>query len=217
ARRAPPARDLRRRRRRGAHRHRARRLRAPARRRGRPRRRALRRHRQPRRPRRSRARRRPHPPRDAVTAAPMWNAARETLPRPALERLVLDGMRATLARARTNARYAKHLGDAAPVDVRRPEDWARLPFLTKDLLRDGYPFGFACLDDGGWRRLHMSSGTTGNPVLNPYTAAGVTARDVIQITPSFGLFTGGFGFHFGAERLGAPVIPIGAGRTLLQL
>jgi phenylacetate-CoA ligase len=79
----------------------------------------------------------------------------------------------------------------------------------------------------------MSSGTTGNPILNPYTAAdvaqwgevmarcyvaaGVGRDDVIQITPSFGLFTGGFGFHYGAERLGALVIPTGAGRTALQL
>jgi phenylacetate-CoA ligase len=79
----------------------------------------------------------------------------------------------------------------------------------------------------------MSSGTTGNPILSPYTAAdveqwgtvmarcyvaaGVAARDVVQITPSFGLFTGGFGFHYGAERLGAMVIPTGAGRTSLQL
>jgi phenylacetate-CoA ligase len=79
----------------------------------------------------------------------------------------------------------------------------------------------------------MSSGTTGNPILNPYTAAdvvqwgevmarcyvaaGVTRDDVVQITPSFGLFTGGFGFHYGAERLGAMIVPIGAGRTRLQL
>src|SRR5262249_20724371 len=85
----------------------------------------------------------------------------------------------------------------------------------------------------GYRRVHMSSGTTGNPILNPYTwadveqwgevmarcyvAAGVGAADVIHITPSFGLFTGGFGFHYGAERLGAIVIPIGAGRTPVQL
>jgi phenylacetate-CoA ligase len=81
--------------------------------------------------------------------------------------------------------------------------------------------------------VHMSSGTTGNPIVNPYTAAdvaqwgevmarcyvaaGVTRDDVIHITPSFGLFTGGFGFHYGAERLGAMVIPAGAGRTSLQL
>jgi phenylacetate-CoA ligase len=79
----------------------------------------------------------------------------------------------------------------------------------------------------------MSSGTTGNPILNPYTAAdvvqwgevmtrcyvaaGVTRDDIVQITPSFGLFTGGFGFHYGAERLGAMIVPIGAGRSRLQL
>ena len=108
-----------------------------------------------------------------------------------------------------------------------------MPFLTKDELRDAYPFTLACGGAEGYRRVHMSSGTTGNPILNPYTAAdveqwgevmarcyvaaGVTRADVIQITPSFGLFTGGFGFHYGAERLGAMVVPIGAGRTLLQL
>src|SRR5439155_1755283 len=102
---------------------------------------------------------------------------------------------------------------------------------TKDELRDAYPYGLACGE--GYRRVHMSSGTTGNPILNLYTAAdvaqwgqmmarcyvaaGVTRDDVIQITPSFGLFTGGFGFHYGAELLGAVVIPSGAGRTSLQL
>src|SRR5207249_4253026 len=83
-------------------------------------------------------------------------------------------------------------------------------------LRDAYPFGLACGQEQGYRRIHMSSGTTGHPILNPYTAAdvaqwgevmarcyvaaGVGPSDVIQVTPSFGLFTGGFGFHYGAER-----------------
>src|SRR5262249_33942481 len=113
------------------------------------------------------------------------------------------------------------------------EDWRKLPFLTKDELRDAYPYGLACGRAGGSVRVQMSSGTTGNPILNPYTAAdvaqwgevmarcytaaGVNRNDVIQITPSFGLFTGGFGFHYGAERIGAMVIPTGAGRTALQL
>jgi len=148
-----------------------------------------------------------------------------------LERLVLERMRATLAHARTNPAWARRLDGARPEDLRRVEDWRRLPFLTKETLRDAYPFGLAC--DNGYLRIHMSSGTTGHPILNPYTAndvaqwgevmarcyaaAGVTAADVIQITPSFGLFTGGFGFHYGAERLGAMVIPVGAGRTSLQL
>jgi phenylacetate-CoA ligase len=142
-------------------------------------------------------------------------------------------MRTTLARVGENPAWRRHLGSVGPDDVKTLDDWHRLPFLTKDDLRDAYPFGFACGGELGYRRIQMSSGTTGNPILNPYTAgdveqwgevmarcyaaAGVSASDVIQITPSFGLFTGGFGFHYGAERLGAMVVPIGAGRTLLQL
>jgi phenylacetate-CoA ligase len=161
----------------------------------------------------------------------VFNPEREAAPREHLERWTLEGMRATLARALRNPAWAKRLGDVRPEDLRRVEDWHRLPFLTKNDLRDAYPFGLACGED--YRRVQMSSGTTGNPILNPYTAAdvaqwaevmarcyvaaGVRRGDVIQITPSFGLFTGGFGFHYGAEALGAMVIPIGAGRTSLQL
>ncbi len=165
--------------------------------------------------------------------AVMWEPELEALEREPLDRLVLERMRSTLARALANPAHARRLGGVRPEDVRRPEDWRRLPFLTKAELRDAYPFGLACAGDRGYRRIHMSSGTTGNPIVNPYTArdveqwgsvmarcyvaAGVGARDVVQITPSFGLFTGGFGFHYGAERLGAMVIPTGAGRTSLQL
>lgn len=168
----------------------------------------------------------------SAPAVAMWEPERETLPREVLEELQLARMRATLARVRRNAAHARRLGDATPGDLRTVTDWARLPFLTKDALRDAYPFGLACGEEP-YRRIQMSSGTTGNPILNPYTAAdvaqwgqvmarcyaaaGVSARDVIQITPSFGLFTGGFGFHYGAELLGAMVIPAGAGRTTLQL
>jgi phenylacetate-CoA ligase len=163
----------------------------------------------------------------------MWDAPAESLPREVLDTQTVEGMRRTLGRALTNAAWRRRLGDAAPGDIRTPADWARLPFLTKDDLRDAYPFGLACAEPEAVLRIHMSSGTTGNPVLNPYTradveqwaavmarcyvAAGVGARDVVQITPSFGLFTGGFGFHYGAERIGAMVVPIGAGRTSLQL
>ena len=155
----------------------------------------------------------------------------EALDRDALAQLQLPRMRATLARCLRNAAWRRRLDDVAANDIKRVEDWARLPFLTKDELRDAYPYGLACGDD--YRRVHMSSGTTGNPILNPctaadiaqwgevmarcYVAAGVGRDDVIQITPSFGLFTGGFGFHYGAERLGAMVVPVGAGRTSLQL
>ncbi len=163
----------------------------------------------------------------------MWDARAEALPREALEGQTLEGMRRTLGHAVTHDAWRRRLGSAAPGDIRTPADWARLPFLTKDELRDAYPFGLACVEPDRVLRVHMSSGTTGNPVLNPYTradveqwgavmarcylAAGVGPRDVVQITPSFGLFTGGFGFHYGAERIGAMVVPIGAGRTSLQL
>jgi phenylacetate-CoA ligase len=151
----------------------------------------------------------------------------------ALARLQVERMRRTLARVARNPAWARRLGGAQAGDVKQIEDWRRLPFLTKADLRDAYPLALACGSLEGYKRVHMSSGTTGNPILNPYTAAdvvqwgevmarcyvaaGVTRDDVVQITPSFGLFTGGFGFHYGAERLGAMIVPIGAGRTMLQL
>jgi phenylacetate-CoA ligase len=161
----------------------------------------------------------------------MWQPALEALEREVLERLQLERLRATLGRLRGHPGWAARLGDARPDDVKSLADWRALPFLTKDELRDAYPYRLAA--GAGYRRVHMSSGTTGHPILNPYTAAdveqwgevmarcyvaaGVTRDDVVQITPSFGLFTGGFGFHYGAERLGAMVVPAGAGRTSLQL
>jgi len=163
----------------------------------------------------------------------MWEARAESLPREALERQTLEGLRGTLGHVLAHAAWRRRLAGAEPGDIRTTADWSRLPFLTKDELRDAYPFGLACVEPERVLRIHMSSGTTGNPVLNPYTradveqwaavmarcyvAAGVGPRDVVQITPSFGLFTGGFGFHYGAERIGAMVVPIGAGRTSLQL
>jgi phenylacetate-CoA ligase len=157
----------------------------------------------------------------------------EAIDRDALGRLQVARMRATLARVLDNPAWTRRLGGAQPTDIKQVGDWSRLPPLTKTELRDAYPFSLACGGAAGYRRVQMSSGTTGNPILNPYTAAdveqwsevmarclvaaGVTRADVIQITPSFGLFTGGFGFHYGAERIGAMVVPIGAGRTLLQL
>jgi phenylacetate-CoA ligase len=164
-----------------------------------------------------------------------WNAAAETLPRERLDALILQRMRSTLARVEAHPAWRRRLGGASAGDLATLADWRRLPFLTKDDLRDAYPFALACgsPDRTRYRRVQMSSGTTGHPILNPYTAAdveqwgevmarcyvaaGVSAADVVQVTPSFGLFTGGFGFHYGAERLGAMAIPIGAGRTLLQL
>jgi phenylacetate-CoA ligase len=163
----------------------------------------------------------------------MWQPELESLDREPLERLAVERMRATLARVLAEPAWARRLSGFRPDDIARVEDWRALPFLTKNELRDAYPYGLACARGAGYRRIQMSSGTTGNPILNPYTAgdvaqwgevmarcyvaAGVGRDDVIQITPSFGLFTGGFGFHYGAEQIGAMVIPTGAGRTALQL
>ncbi len=164
----------------------------------------------------------------------MFQPAEETRDRERLERLQLERLRATVARiAAHNPRYHRHLARIAPRDLASLGDLRTLPFLTKGDLRDAYPYGMACAGPDPILRLHMSSGTTGAPIVNPYTPADVqqwrevmarcltvatvTATDVIQITASFGLFTGGFGFHYGAEAVGATVVPIGAGRTLLQL
>ncbi|HNX57891.1 MAG TPA: phenylacetate--CoA ligase [Spirochaetota bacterium] len=120
-----------------------------------------------------------------------------------------------------------------PKEVKSYDEFKRLGFMTKDILRTGYPFSYMCADQSDVMRFHMSSGTTGTPVINPmtrsdidqwsdmmercYKSSGVTKSDIVQITPSFGLFNGGFGFHYGAEKLGAMIVPIGAGRTMLQL
>ena len=158
----------------------------------------------------------------------------EGMTRGELEMLQLERLRSTLQRIKeNNPDYYKHLGCVQPQDIKSLEDLKHLPFLTKDHLREGYPYKFTCAPRSSFLRFHMSSGTTGTPIINfytrsdvrqwaeimarCYTAAGVTRKDVIQITPSFGLFNGGFGFHYGAEKLGAMVIPIGAGRSMLQL
>ena len=164
----------------------------------------------------------------------MFQLLEETRARAPLEALQLERLRRTIAWIATrNPDYHAYLGKPAPEDLQRLSDLQELPLLTKERLRDGYPYGMACLGDEPPQRVHLSSGTTGAPIVNPYTAAdirqwaevmarslaaaGVTAKDVISVTASFGLFTGGFGFHYGAEALGAMVIPVGAGRTRLQL
>jgi phenylacetate-CoA ligase len=166
--------------------------------------------------------------------ASVFQPLEEARDREALEALQLERLRRTVARiAAHNPAYHRHLGGIGPEDIARLSDLAALPFLTKERLRDGYPYGMACAGPEPVLRVHMSSGTTGAPVVNPYTAAdvqqwrevmarsyvaaGVGAGDVISVTASFGLFTGGFGFHYGAEAIGAMVVPVGAGRTLLQL
>ncbi len=123
--------------------------------------------------------------------------------------------------------------DAEPADIRIPADITRLPTMDKEDLRLAYPHGFLCEDIANIREMHMSSGSTGTPIAmlynqgdleqwadcmaRCYAMAGCKPGDPIQVTPSFGLFNGGFGMYHGARRLGLLVIPTGAGNTARQI
>lgn len=129
--------------------------------------------------------------------------------------------------------YGKKLEEAGIKGVASPEEFENLPFSEKEDLRDAYPLGLMTAPEEKIVRIHSSSGTTGIPVIIPYTAkdvedwaimfercyrmAGVTEQDRIHITPGYGLWTAGIGFQNGAERLGAMVIPMGPGNTDKQL
>jgi phenylacetate-CoA ligase len=120
-----------------------------------------------------------------------------------------------------------------PEDVRGPDDLPKVPFTYKNDLRDHYPYGILAVPREEVIRFHASSGTTGKPTVVSYTrgdldtwnrlmartyaAAGVTKADIVQNVYGYGLFTGGLGFHYGAETLGATVIPTSTGNTLRQL
>lgn len=129
--------------------------------------------------------------------------------------------------------YGKKLEDAGITSVKSQEDFEKLPFSEKKDLRDAYPLGLMTAPEEDIVRIHSSSGTTGLPVIIPYTAkdvddwaimfkrcyetAGITNMDRIHITPGYGLWTAGIGFQNGAEKLGAMVIPMGPGNTDKQL
>ena len=129
--------------------------------------------------------------------------------------------------------YGKRLREAGVECIATAEDFERLPFSEKADLRDAYPLGLMTAPGEKIVRIHSSSGTTGKPVIIPYTRkdvddwavmfercykiAGLTPMDRIQITPGYGLWTAGIGFQYGAEKLGAMVIPMGPGNTDKQL
>ena len=154
-----------------------------------------------------------------------WDKGIETLERSALERLQSDRLSATLERASRAPFYRDRLGKARTL--------SELPFTTKADLRDGFPYGFLAVPLGDVVRLHSSSGTTGNPTVIYHTRediaawqdlvarclymAGMRANDVFQNIMGYGLFTGGLGFHYGAEKLGAMTIPVGPGNSKRQI
>jgi phenylacetate-CoA ligase len=131
--------------------------------------------------------------------------------------------------------YRKKLREAgiSPGDIRTVEDLAGVPFTDKDSLREAYPLKMMAVDEEEIVRIHSSSGTTGKPVIIPYTrqdvetwaemfarcyeTVGVRKRDRVQVTPGYGLWTAGIGFQAGVERLGAMAVPTGPGNTEKQL
>lgn len=166
----------------------------------------------------------------------IWDPVNECLDRDSLELLQLTRLRSTLENVYRNVPcYQVKFGEAAvvPEDLRQLSDLAHFPFTIKEDLRLNYPYGMFAVPMREVVRIHSSSGTTGKPTVVGYTrqdlntwselaarfmtAAGVTEDDIVHIAFGYGLFTGAFGLHYGAERLGASVIPMSSGNTDKQI
>lgn len=166
----------------------------------------------------------------------IWNEEFETLPREDLEALQLERLKKLVARMYENVSPYRAKMDAAgvaPEDVQVLADLQKLPFTTKDDLRDNYPFGLFAVPMNEIIRVHASSGTTGKPTVVGYTrkdidtwselvarclgASGADPSDVVHVSYGYGLFTGGLGAHYGGEKFGATVIPMSGGNTNKQI
>ena len=166
----------------------------------------------------------------------MWNAGLESLSRPELEGLQSQRLKAVVERVYARVPFYKerfHLAKVKPEDIGSVRDVKRLPFTGKSDLRDNYPFGLFAVDRSEIARLHASSGTGGKPTVVGYTksdietwsevcarslaCAGARPGDVIHNAYGYGLFTGGLGIHYGAEKLGATVVPASGGKTQQQI
>jgi phenylacetate-CoA ligase len=153
-----------------------------------------------------------------------------------LRALQLKRLQQTLAHAYSNVDHYRRSFDAAgvhPDDLLSLDDLAKFPFTVKTDLRDNYPFGMFAVPRDKVVRIHASSGTTGKPTVVGYTAAdidnwanlvarsirasGARAGDIVHVSYGYGLFTGGLGAHYGAERLGLTVVPFGGGQTERQV
>ena len=165
-----------------------------------------------------------------------WEPEKECMDRAELEQLQFERLQATIARVYMNVPFYRKKFDELGIDpdeFRSLEDIRKLPFTVKNDLRDSYPYGLFAVPLRDVVRIHASSGTTGmstvvgytkndiktwsNLVARVLTAGGVTKDDVVQIAFGYSLFTGGFGLHYGAERVGASVIPISSGNTARQI
>ena len=164
-----------------------------------------------------------------------FNPELETMDREQIEKLQLERLKTTVEHCMHSAFYKQRFKEAGlePGDIQSLDDIRKIPFTTKQDLRDTYPFGMASVPLSQCVRLHSSSGTTGNPTVILHTQkdldewANAVARclwmvgcrpdDVFQNTSGYGMFTGGLGFQYGAERLGMLTVPAAAGNTRRQL
>ena len=165
-----------------------------------------------------------------------YNEEFETLPRPALEALQLKRLKAMVERVYANVPFYRESFEKAgirPDDLQSLDDLRKFPFTVKQDMRDAYPYGLFAAPMEEIVRIHASSGTTGKPTVVGYTqkdidmwselmarsfvAAGVHKGDIIHNSYGYGLFTGGLGAHYGAEKLGASVIPMSGGNTKRQI
>ncbi|MDD3754432.1 MAG: phenylacetate--CoA ligase [Methanobacterium sp.] len=166
----------------------------------------------------------------------IWNDEIECMAHDELKKLQLKRLQDVVKRAYETVPYYKKRFDEAgikPEDIKTLDDIQKLPFTTKDDLRRAYPFGMFAVPRREIVEVHTSSGTTGKPTVSGYTKEdikiwsevmargltmfGVTEDDIIQNTHGYGLFTGGFGVHYGAQHIGATVIPISTGQTRRQI
>ncbi|MEM3478063.1 MAG: phenylacetate--CoA ligase, partial [Archaeoglobaceae archaeon] len=165
-----------------------------------------------------------------------WNPSIERMPKKDLEKIQEKKLRALVSNAYNYSRFYRKRFDELgikPEDVKSLDDVQKLPFTKKSDLRENYPFGMFAVPLSQIVRFHASSGTTGKPTLVGYTendvkvwaeslcrglvSCGVTHEDIIQIAYGYGLFTGGLGFHYAAEMIGATALPISAGNTARQI
>ena len=160
----------------------------------------------------------------------------ETLPREEIEAIQLERLKETVKRVYEKVPpYRKKMDDAGvkPEDVKSLADLARLPFVTKQDMRDNYPFGLFAVDRDKLVRIHASSGTTGKPTVVGYTEndlkywtecvsriacmGGASSHDVAQICFGYGMFTGALGLHYGLENIGAAIVPSSTGNSQKQI
>ena len=165
-----------------------------------------------------------------------WNKKVETLPSAELKKLQLKQLKTIVKHCYTNSAFYKKRLDAAgikPENIQTLQDLRKIPFTVKSDLKDNYPYGMLAVKHDDIVEIHASSGTTGNPIVGAYTksdmemwrelmgrsiyTAGGRPTDTIHIAYGYGLFTGGLGFHYGAQKIGAKIIPASGGMTQRQI